>query len=67
MYTQYFSNGDRYEGEWLNGKMEHGLLGSGKMQGKGTYYLSNGEKYVGDWKDCKMDGNGIYYWTNGER
>ncbi len=37
--TYIFSNGDRYEGEWVN-DMKHG---------KGTFYYGNGELYIGQW------------------
>ena len=34
----YLKNGDRYEGEWKNGKIE----------GKGIYCRNNGDRYEGD-------------------
>ena len=67
LYIQYFSNGDRYEGEWKLGKLEHGEWKCGQMEGKGTYYLVKGERYEGEWKDGKMDGKGTYFWTSGEK
>ena len=34
----YFSNGNKYEGDWKNNKRE----------GYGIYYFSNGSKFEGD-------------------
>ena len=48
--TYTFDNGDKYVGEWWNGKF-HGL---------GTYTYSNGDKYVGEHKDDKIHGQGTY-------
>lgn len=51
-----YSNGDKYEGEWLdNAKNGVGKLPSHKI---GTMEYDNGDKYVGDWKDDKRDGTG---------
>jgi len=48
--------GDKYIGEWENGK----------FNGRGTYYYlaenkSKGDKYVGEWKNGEMFGLGTYY------
>ena len=48
----YWNDGDRYEGEWRNGKKE----------GKGIYYYNNGDRYEGEFKNNKRDGAGIYYY-----
>lgn len=37
----YCKDGDKYEGEWMDGK----------RNGKGIYEWSEGRKYDGDWKD----------------
>ncbi|MDD5571073.1 MAG: hypothetical protein PHD97_07940 [Bacteroidales bacterium] len=49
--------GDKYVGEWKNGKMD----------GYGTYYHANGDKYVGDWKDGHRNGQGTFYFITGEK
>ena len=43
-----YADGDMYEGEWKDGKME----------GHGTYYYADGDQYVGDWRDDKRHGYG---------
>ncbi len=53
--TVYYSNGDYYYGQILNG-VKHG---------KGTYNWSNGNKYEGDWKDGYKHGQGTFTWSNG--
>ena len=57
-----YASGDRYEGEYKNGK----------MHGKGTYIWgpntkSAGDKYIGDWIDDMMTGEGIYIYASGDR
>ena len=75
-----FSNGDKYRGEWKDGKM-HGqgtytwangnqYVGgwrNGKEHGRGTRTGKNGMKYVGEWKDGKMRGQGAFTWGNGDK
>ena len=46
--TYTYSYGDKYVGEWKDGK----------KHGQGTYTYSNGDKYVGEWKDGKKHGQG---------
>ena len=51
-------NGDRYIGEYNNGK----------MHGNGTYTWAGahvGQKYVGEWKNDKRHGNGTFTYANG--
>ena len=36
-----YDNGDKYDGEWKNGKKE----------GKGIFYYNNGDKYEGIWNN----------------
>ena len=50
-------NGDKYEGEMKNGK----------MQGKGVYLFANGEKYEGEFKDDMFEGKGVYYYPDGTK
>ena len=53
-----YSNGDRYEGEFYQGK----------CSGSGIYLFSgSGGRYEGDWVDGKYDGYGIETWSRGSR
>jgi len=76
----YWSDGDRYEGHWLenmregtgvyfyaNGARYEGEWKHDKKCGKGTYFFKDGDKYEGDWFDGKMNGHGIYYFANGNK
>ena len=49
-HSYIWENGDKYIGEWVNGK----------ITGKGTMIWKNGSKYVGDFINGKMEGYGIY-------
>ena len=49
--TYTYTNGDKYVGEWKNGK----------RNGYGTYAFANGNKYVGEWKSGKPDFNRIVH------
>jgi hypothetical protein len=53
--TCTFSTGDRYEGEWKDGK----------MNGRGKYMYKNGEEYEGEFLNDQMSGFGRYVWPNG--
>ena len=46
---KYYSNGDKYEGEWK----------IGFRNGEGTITSASGNVYIGDWKDDKMNGKGV--------
>ena len=50
------SFGNRYEGQYLNGK----------RHGKGRIEFANGYKYIGDWADDTPTGFGTFIWTNGD-
>jgi hypothetical protein len=52
-----FENGDKYEGEMKNSK----------MQGKGIYLFANGEKYEGEFKDDMFEGKGVYFYPDGTK
>jgi len=78
--TYYFSNGDKYDGEWKNdkrngkgiythasGNIYEGEFKDNKRNGKGTFTYPNGEKYVGEFKDNKKHGHGTYTWADGEK
>jgi hypothetical protein len=55
--TYTSANGDKYVGEYKDGKMD----------GQGTYTWANGDKYVGEWKDGKQNGQGTATFANGEK
>jgi len=44
----YFSNGDKYEGDFVHDK----------MHGQGTYYYTNGNKYEGHFNNNIREGKG---------
>jgi hypothetical protein len=49
--------GNRYEGEWFDGK----------KHGKGKMDFANGCTYTGDWVDNMATGEGIFIWANSDR
>ncbi|KAF8109892.1 hypothetical protein N665_0089s0013 [Sinapis alba] len=55
--VQFYSNGDFYEGEFLNGK----------CNGSGVYYYFVRGRYEGDWVNGRYDGHGIESWARGSR
>ena len=55
--TMEWSNGDKYVGEWKDGKI-HGV---------GTLTWSDGTKYAGNWKNGIEDGTGTMKWSNGDQ
>jgi len=54
--TFTYSDGSKYQGEFLEGQPE----------GKGTVYYSNGDKYTGDWKQHAPHGKGTLFYKNGK-
>lgn len=73
-----FTNGAKYEGRIINGKMDgagiytfangtqyHGVFSKGKFHGKGTMYYTNGDVFDGEWKEGKQNGYGSYQWKSG--
>ena len=48
-------NGDRYEGEFVNGT----------LHGKGKVFWTDGNRYEGDFANGKLDGQGVYTWADG--
>ena len=52
----HFPSGDRYDGEWANGK----------MSGTGQYFYGAGEYYEGQWNKDHKDGDGIYHFDDGK-
>ena len=61
MGISLWSNGDKYEGEYVNGK----------IHGKGKKYWDAGENkgdvYEGLWADDLREGFGIYLFSNGAK
>lgn len=65
--TYKWSDGDKYEGEWKEGK----------FHGKGNYFYSNGSTFTGFYKQGKKHGEGVFvdskgkdfegFWENGKR
>ena len=55
--TITYANGDKYVGEYKDGK----------YHGKGTYTYRDGKKYVGEFKDDTFHGQGTATYANGER
>jgi len=58
--TEMNVEGGKYEGEWLDNK----------RHGRGTTFERRGGKsirqYVGDWYNGNMEGEGVFYYPNGE-
>ncbi len=54
--TFTYASGDKYVGEWKDGK----------THGQGTQTYANGDKYVGELKDNKKHGQGTFTWASGE-
>lgn len=55
--TQYYANGDKYEGDWSN-DMRNGE-GIDELQCLGTLAYVNGDRYEGQWKDDEIAGQGM--------
>lgn len=55
--VEFYSNGDRYEGEFRGGR----------CSGSGVYSFFGKGKYEGDWADGKYDGHGVESWARGSR
>lgn len=76
----YYLDGERYEGDWINGKKTgigklfscynklkySGQFENDMLHGKGIYFYSNGDIYDGDWNNCKREGKGILYDYHGK-
>ena len=73
-----WSNGDKYNGFFRNGRrtdfgtysypdggVYHGQFSNGSRHGQGSYLWANGDFYIGGWSNGKRHGKGIYYYKNG--
>ena len=47
---EYYNNGNRYEGDYKNGKKE----------GKGIMFYKNGKKDEGNWKNDEFERKGFF-------
>ncbi|CAF4567542.1 unnamed protein product, partial [Didymodactylos carnosus] len=54
--TMTWNNGDRYDGEWKDGK----------INGHGIKVWKNGAKYEGDFVDEERQGQGTMTWPDGK-
>lgn len=76
----YFSNGDKYVGDWIDhyregkGKMTfktgdvyEGDFKRSRINGKGVMVFVSGDKYEGNWKDNLQHGFGKYFYAGGDR
>ena len=78
--TYAFTNGDKYVGDfkdgkehgqgtytWKNGNKLTGIWKYGYATGFGTYTKPNGHYYEGEWKNSKSHGHGTEVWENGTK
>ena len=78
--TYTWSDGQKYVGEWKDGKQHRqgtytwsdgnkyiGEFKDGKYYGKGTFTFANGNKYVGKFKDNKFNGQGTFTFPDGAK
>ena len=76
--TSTWANGEKYVGEWKDGKRNGqgtftyasgnkyvGEYKDNKRNGQGTYTFASGGKYVGEWKDGKRNGQGKLTYASG--
>jgi hypothetical protein len=75
-----FPNGDKYEGEFLDGLFHgwgvyyykigdryEGEFQNDMKHGKGAYTFQNGDKYMGEFKEDMRSGRGTMLFVNGDR
>lgn len=75
-----YTNGDKYEGELINGQREgygvyyyhngdkyEGIWLQNKKHGMGSMYYKDGNMYVGQWKYSEKEGTGVFYSRSGEK
>lgn len=79
-YVLNYTNGDKYEGEVLNGQREgygiyfyqngdryEGIWLKNKKHGLGNMFYKDGSMYVGQWNNSEKFGNGVYYYKSGDK
>jgi hypothetical protein len=79
-YILSYTNGDKYEGEVINGIREgygtyyyhngdkyEGWWQNNKKHGMGTLFYKDGNLYIGQWKNSEKEGTGSFYYRNGEK
>jgi len=77
--TYKYTNGNVYEGEWVDGRKSgegtqtwpsgekySGSWSNNREHGEGTKQWPNGDRYSGEWLQGKMSGNGSFNWANGD-
>lgn len=77
--TYKYTNGNVYEGEWVdgrkngegtqtwaNGEKYSGGWSNNREHGKGKKTWPNGNAYSGEWLQGKMSGKGTFKWANGD-
>src|SRR2546423_1867990 len=75
----FFSDGRKYDGEWVNntmhgkgvltwkdGRKYDGTFANDKRHGYGMYTWADGRKYEGPWLNGKQHGQGKYILPNGQ-
>jgi hypothetical protein len=75
--TMVFSNGDRYDGEYKNGRRNGcgtftftsgrqyvGQFHDDQFQGMGIWKLEHGDRYIGQFQDNKCNGQGTYLFAD---
>jgi hypothetical protein len=75
-----YTNGDKYDGEVLNGMREgfgiyfyhngdkyEGMWINNRKHGMGTLYYKDGNLYIGQWKNSEKEGVGSLYLKSGEK
>ena len=80
VYVLSYTNGDKYDGEVVNGVREgfgtyfyhngdkyEGMWQNNKKHGMGTLYYKDGNLYIGQWKNSEKEGMGTLYLKNGEK
>ena len=55
--TYKYDSGNKYEGEWFDGR----------QHGEGDFIWKNGNKYEGEWLDGRQHGKGVFIWKNGDK
>jgi tRNA A-37 threonylcarbamoyl transferase component Bud32 len=75
-----YTNGDKYEGEVLNGQRDgygiyyyqngdkyEGIWSKNKKHGMGSMCYKDGNMYIGQWQNSEKHGTGVFYYKTGEK